>query len=187
MNNTRKNKIICYTGIDSKKNGKHSIEEFRKITRKRYPKSKCQSTKKKIRKLFSKKKNYKLFECPEDTDDNGWIKYFGAEYTTPEECNAIVKHNKKLDILLKKFFISSNAYEKCKTRKCSKIKKDLIKERVIFGKEQNKACPQKSSDAFYKCSIGFYNNSNLKTLSENYEKCGKKKCSKEFKKMRKYR
>ena len=173
MDNSTKNKIICYTGIDSKKNGKHSIEEFRKITRKLFPKSKCEFTKKKIRKLVSNKKDYKLFECPEDTDDNGWIKYFGAEYTTPEECNAIVKHNKKLDILLKKFFISSNAYEKCKTRKCSKIKKDLIKERVIFGKEQKKACPQKSSDAFYNCAVGFYNNSKYKILNDSYDKCGK--------------
>ena len=168
MNNTRKNKIICYTGIDSKKNGKHSIEEYRKITRKI-----C----KKFKKVGMK--------CPKDIDDNGWIKYFGAKYATPDECNAIVKNNKKTDILVKKVNNASNTYHNCKTRKCSKIEKERLKEYVIFEKEQNKACPQKSSDAFYKCSIGFYNNSKYKTLSNKYDKCGQNKCPKEFKNYKK--
>ena len=161
MNNTRKNKIVCYTGIDSKKDGKHSIEEFRKITRKR-----CKS----------------LVTCTKDADDNELMKNFGAKYTTPEECNDIVKGNKKADILFKKSSIANKAYLKCKTRKCSKIYKELNKEEKVYFKERNKACPKKLN---LKCMADYYDKyydkSKYKTLSDKYDKCGKKECHKEFK------
>ena len=88
MQPTRKNRVICYTGINSRKNGKHSIKNFRKITRKLYSKSKCKSI---------KKKSGSGDECPKNTNNNGWIDFFGAEHTTPEECNSIMKNNEKIN------------------------------------------------------------------------------------------
>lgn len=80
---TRKNKVICYTGIHSRKNGKHTIKNFRKITRKLYPSSECKDMKR-------RKKNLGFgSECPKTT--NGWINFFGAIYTSPEKCDSIVK------------------------------------------------------------------------------------------------
>jgi hypothetical protein len=79
MNNTRK--VICYTGIAAKKNGKHTNKKFMKIARKIFTKSRCKT----IKKRYGS-------ECPKNL--NGWVKYFGAEYTTPDECESIVKNNK---------------------------------------------------------------------------------------------
>ena len=80
--NTRK-KIICYTGIAAKKSGKHSVKNFRKITRKIYTKRMCNDM-----------KRGGLKECPKNTNVNGWVKYFGAEYRTPKDCDSIVKNNR---------------------------------------------------------------------------------------------
>lgn len=88
--------------------------------------------------------------------------------------------NKKESQLLKKLNI-------CKTRKCAKINKERIKEQPIFEKEQDKKCPQKSSKAFYDCSIDFYEKSKYKKLFVKYVECGKKKCSNEQKTLKKYR
>jgi hypothetical protein len=95
MNNTRKNKIICYTGIAARKNAKHTRKNFGKITRKLYPTAKCK-----------RMKNYKNkygsgSECPKNGNINGWVNYFGAEYTTPKNCNSIVKNNKAIHNRLK--------------------------------------------------------------------------------------
>lgn len=87
MKNTRKNKVICYTGVGAKKNGKHNVKSFRKITRKLYPKSECMRMKK-FKKSFGTGK-----ECPKYTNTNGWVKFFGAKYTSSKECNSIVKSN----------------------------------------------------------------------------------------------
>ena len=76
---------------------------------------------------------------------------------------------------------------KCKTRKCAKINKERMKEWINFDKEQDKKCPQKSSNAFYKCSVDFYNKSKYKKLFDKYVKCGKRKCSKEQKTLKKLR
>jgi hypothetical protein len=76
---------------------------------------------------------------------------------------------------------------KCKTRKCAKINKERIKEEINFDKEQDKKCPQKSSRAFYDCSVDFYNKSKYKKLFDKYVKCGKRKCSKEHKTLKKLR
>jgi len=88
MNNTRKNKIICYTGIAAKKNAKHSSNNFRKITRKVFSKSRCREIKKR-----------KGSECPKNGNINGWVNYFGAEYTTPKNCNSMVKNNKNINAM----------------------------------------------------------------------------------------
>ena len=77
--------------------------------------------------------------------------------------------------------------EKCKTRKCDKISKERIKERSIFRKEQDKECPQKSSKAFYNCSVDFYNKSKYKKIFDKYVKCGIKKCSKARKTLKRLR
>ena len=88
--------------------------------------------------------------------------------------------SKKEDRLLEKL-------TKCKTRKCAKNGKERVKEEKIFEKEQDKACPQKSSNAFYDCSVGFYDKSKYKKLSEKFVECGNKKCSKERKTLKNYR
>ena len=36
-----------------------------------------------------------LKECPKNL--NGWVKYFGAKYRTPKECDSIVKSNKLIN------------------------------------------------------------------------------------------
>ena len=95
MNNTRKNKIICYTGIAARKNAKHSSNNFRKITRKVFSKSRCKEIKN------YKKKYGSGSECPKNGNINGWVNYFGAEYTTPKNCNSIVKNNKAMRNKLK--------------------------------------------------------------------------------------
>jgi hypothetical protein len=74
----------------------------------------------------------------------------------------------------------------CRTRKCSKINKEKLKERKILDKEQDKQCPQNSSKAFYNCSVDIYNKSKYKTLFNKFVSCGEKKCSKERKTLKKY-
>jgi len=91
-----------------------------------------------------------------------------------------IKFTKKEEQLVKKF-------NKCKTRKCAKLNKEAIKEGKIFDKEQDKACPQKSREAFYNCSVGFYDKSKYKTLVKKFSKCGAKKCSKERKTLKNLR
>ena len=82
--NTRKNRIICYTGVNARKNFKHTPKNFKNITRKVYTKKECAKMKKKYKK-------YKVgVVCPKRNDTNAWVKFMGANYTTPEECNAIV-------------------------------------------------------------------------------------------------
>jgi hypothetical protein len=88
--------------------------------------------------------------------------------------------DKKENHLLKKL-------NQCKTRKCSKINKEYIKENKIFTKEQNKKCRQKSDKAFYDCSDIFYENSKNKILFDKFIKCGEEKCAKEKKTLKKYR
>ena len=76
---------------------------------------------------------------------------------------------------------------RCKTRKCAKLHKEREKEGKIFRKEQDIACPQKSDDKFYDCSVGFYERSNYKKVFDQFVECGKKKCSKEKKTLKKLR
>ena len=84
MNTTRK-KVICYTGIGAKKNAKHTLKNFKKIVRKQYSKAEC--------KTMANKKYGFTFKCPKKENINGWVNFFGAKYTTPKECNSIVKEN----------------------------------------------------------------------------------------------
>lgn len=74
----------------------------------------------------------------------------------------------------------------CRTRKCSKINKEMLKERKILDKEQDKQCPQKLYKAFYNCSVDIYNKSKYKTIFDKFVSCGEKKCSKERKTLKKY-
>jgi hypothetical protein len=80
-----------------------------------------------------------------------------------------------------------NKINKCKTRKCAKLNKEQRKERIKFEKEQDKKCTQKSSQAFYDCSVDFYNKSKYKNLFYKYVECGNKKCSKENRTLKKLR
>lgn len=95
--------------------------------------------------------------------------------------NAISKKfDKEESQLLKKL----NA---CRTRKCAKTKKARMKESKIFEKEQDIQCPQKSPMAFYDCSVDFYEKSKYKNLFDKNVNCGKKKCDKERKTLKKFR
>lgn len=88
MNNTRK--VICYTGIGARKNAKHTVKNFRKIVKKQYSRSDC-------KRLENNKKKYGFkAECPKKQNINGWVKFFGADYTTAKACNSIVKNDKLL-------------------------------------------------------------------------------------------
>jgi len=71
---------------------------------------------------------------------------------------------------------------KCRTRKCSKIDKQLLKERKILDKEQGKKCSQKT----LKCSLDIYKKSKYKTLFDKFVSCGEEKCYKERKNLTKY-
>ena len=71
---TAPRKIICYTGINAKKSRKHSVRNFKRITRKSYAKKLC-----------------KIIKCPKRNNIKKWVNFFGAEYTTPEECDKSVK------------------------------------------------------------------------------------------------
>lgn len=76
---------------------------------------------------------------------------------------------------------------RCKTRKCAKLHKEREKEGKLFTKEQDIACPQKSNTAFYDCSVGFYETSKYKKLFDKFVECGKRKCRKEKKTLKKLR
>ena len=90
MNTTRKNKIICYTGIGAKKNAKHTVKNFRKIIRKQYSSTEC-------KKMKNIKKKYGVGpECPKKENIHAWINFFGARYTSPKACNSSVKEDKLL-------------------------------------------------------------------------------------------
>ena len=102
-----------------------------------------------------------------------------------------ISFNKEETRLLKKLYKEETRLlkklNKCKTRKCAKINKERIKEGINFDKEQDKKCPQKSSNIFYNCSVDFYNKSEYKKLFDEYVTCGKRKCSKERKTLKKLR
>jgi hypothetical protein len=67
-------KVICYTGIGSRKNGKHTAKNIKKIA-KRNLKNTCKITK----------------NCPKNNNIKGWVKYMGAVYKTPKNCDKIAK------------------------------------------------------------------------------------------------
>ena len=90
------------------------------------------------------------------------------------------KFNKEEDILLEKL-------NKCKTEKCAELNKERMKEQETFEKEQDKSCPQKSSNAFYECSTRFYEKSKYKRLFDKFVECVKNKCAKERKTLKNLR
>jgi hypothetical protein len=77
-------------------------------------------------------------------------------------------------------------FDRCRTRKCSRLIKERKKESNIFFKEQSKKCTQKNAKAFYNCSNKFYKGSTLAKISNKLTKCGKKKCSTEKKRLNTY-
>jgi hypothetical protein len=79
------------------------------------------------------------------------------------------------------------AFDRCKTRKCSKYIKKRTSEQPHFEKEQKIKCPQKSTKAFYDCSSKFYEGSTLQKLSEGIVKCSDKKCRTQKMKLKKLR
>jgi hypothetical protein len=78
-------------------------------------------------------------------------------------------------------------FDRCRTRKCSKIIKEKKKENKIFEKEQTKKCSQKRAKAFYNCSSTFFEGSKLQKIMKNIVKCTKNKCYTQKKKLNKYR
>lgn len=167
--------------MNARKNGKHTPKNYGNITRKLYPNSKCK-----------RMENYpKWQKCPERNNINGWVDFFGAEYTTPEECDDIIKNNEKMKKKFKKFKkeedILLEKLNKCKTEKCAELNKERMKEQEIYEKEQDKSCPQKSSNAFYECSTRFYEKSKYKQSLFDFVECGKKECAKERKTLKNLR
>ena len=78
-------------------------------------------------------------------------------------------------------------YFKCKTRKCSKIRKELFKEEQIVNEEIKKKCGTKlNTMANIYCADNLYNKSKYRLLYDKYAKCGEKKCAKERKTLKKY-
>ena len=76
---------------------------------------------------------------------------------------------------------------KCKTRKCSKLYKDLDKEKNIYQKGWNKKCSHKRNKAYIDCDKKFFKGSRLEKLYDKVGKCSKKKCSTQKKKLNQYR
>ena len=172
-------KVLCYTGVYSRKNGIHMPKEFLRITRK-FANSKSNCTHWKTGK----------YTCPPEDNVTGWMKWTGAEYMTRKACKKAatniqkaaqnqIKQQKKEKKLL-------TLFDKCRTRKCAKERAPLNAERSKYTKEQEKACPPKSR-AFVKCSRNYYNTSELKKLENTAETCAKKECAKEYKKLNKLR
>ena len=163
--------------MHARKNGKHTPKNYGNITRKLYPNSRCR-----------KMKNYpKGQRCPKRNNINGWVDFFGAEYTTPEECDAIIKHNEKIEKFNKEAKKLLEKINRCHTKKCAELTKERMKEVETFEKEQGKSCPQKSPKPFYECSTRFYKKSEYKRLFDKFVECGKKKCAKERKTLKNLR
>jgi hypothetical protein len=70
---TRKQKMIFYTGLRARKNGKHTVKQFLKVARKVYSPATCQA----MKRSYNKSK-YGLV-CPSKNNVNGWIQFMGAE------------------------------------------------------------------------------------------------------------
>ena len=60
------------------------------------------------------------------------------------------------------------------------------KEQIRFDKEQAIKCPQKSANAFYKCSAKFFDGSTLEKRMANIQTCAHKVCTTESKKLKEY-
>lgn len=91
--------------------------------------------------------------------------------------------NKEESRLLKNF-------NKCKTIKCGKLdNKELRKASKILRKAQDKKCPQKASNGFNDndCLDKVYIKSKFSRIVRKHTKCGKKKCAKEHKTLKKLR
>ncbi len=163
--------------MNARKNGKHTSKNYGNITRKLYPNSRCK-----------KMKNYPGGQkCPERNNINAWVDFFGAEYTSPEGCDAIIKRNRKLKNFNKEEDKLLEKINECKTRNCASLDEERMKEKEAFEKEQAKSCPQKSPNAFYECSTQFYEKSKYKRLFDKFVECGKKKCGKERKTLKNFR
>ena len=80
-----------------------------------------------------------------------------------------------------------NEYDKCRTRKCSKLIKKRDEEAKSFHKEERKKCTQKNVKAFSDCSWKLFDGSKLEKLSQKVVKCSKKRCYTQKKKLNKYR
>jgi len=78
-------------------------------------------------------------------------------------------------------------FTQCKTRKCSKIRKELLKEEKNVNKEIKKKCGKKSNNIMAEayCADNLYKKK-YKPLFNKYTKCGEKKCAKERKTLKKY-
>jgi len=92
----------------------------------------------------------------------------------------LLYYDKEENSLVKKFF-------KCKTRKCSEIRKELLKEEKNVNKEIKKKCAKKSNNIMAEayCADNLYNKK-YKPLFNKYTKCGEKNCAKERKTLKKY-
>lgn len=73
--------IVCYTGIGSKIDGKHTRKEFLQIVRNHNPEIvRCRRKGVPVDEMTIKK-----------TDLIGWMAFAGAQLTTPAQCEKIVR------------------------------------------------------------------------------------------------
>jgi hypothetical protein len=78
---------------------------------------------------------------------------------------------------------------RCKTRKCSKINKERMKENKIYENGLEKQCTDKDIKLWSECLKDYDNKygSKNKILYNKFVKCGNEKCSKEYKTLKKYK
>lgn len=71
-----KKRVLCYTGIKSRKNGVHTRNQFSAVTKKIKKSKPCRL----------------LNNCPRKGNLKGWMKYTGAEYMTNADCRKAAKN-----------------------------------------------------------------------------------------------
>ena len=83
----------------------------------------------------------------------------------------------------KAFFKLGMKFEKCKSRKCSKLEKEFKKDLEEYNKLKEIRCPFTKNTNFVKynkCIDNQYKKSKYRRTYRAFEKCGKQKCPSEF-------
>ena len=176
---TRKaSKVLCYTGIHSKKSGVHTPKEFLKITRK-WAKSKSDCNR------FVDGK----YVCPEEGDVNGWMKWLGAEYVENKACRKSAREtrksiaktikNSKLSKTSKREEKAFNTHLACAKKECAD---EIAKQETLVKKITKQAfkCPK---DKYLDCYIRLYKKTNGTKLTKKIMDCEQTKCGKTYKRL----
>ena len=98
---------------------------------------------------------------------------------------SIQKKIKEIDKIREPFL---KKLKKCKTQKCSTQNKKKLAEKKRYLKEEKKQCSKiVDNSEYYDCTSKLYDKSKYKKLFDKWVKCGKTKCSKEFKNLPNYK